>query len=171
MQDKPASTKFVDKGDHVELKRTVPTIQMSPKDVIEQLDAMRQNITNATAQVENMKTQIQKGEENIAVMKERAKDLEKHEEKFLKLQEAKLKAIYNNISAQAIEGVKKEYNWDKTLEDRQNRLQMYSFLQRKVATHPEVAENIAPRVHKKHLFSECFFDNPFEGYFPGERKA
>lgn len=161
---------FKKKGDKIIFKMDYPAEELNSKDIIEaidndqsQLKKQEEGIITLEKGIDSAEKNIEITKENIKAIKENISQLKKFEEWALTVQESKLKAVINQVKAECEKKVIDTYSKDDGLTADQNSTQMFHQYRQFIATHKEMAENIAPKVYKDRLYKAGFLDNPFIG--------
>jgi hypothetical protein len=154
--------------DGEKIKQTYPQIEkdLTPKDILNGLANVRNQIHQAEGSKEQLKRQMKKVDVDIVDMKKAEKELRELEPRCIEIQVEKLKSIVNSITsdcrAKAEDNAKKtiEKSPDAYTEEQKNNL-LYVEFQKLLATNEKVAERISNQIITKHLYEEPFFKNPF----------
>ena len=156
------SVRFVEKGDKVIMKQNHPNFEMDSREVMIQIDQLRNVITKTEAQIENSIKTIEAGKENNIVHGERLKSLEKFEPKMMEIQMSKAKILFEEVKVECKELVEKEYKTDDALTTDMNNKQRWRIYQQKVATNEKVATQLAPKVITKVFYKDSILDHPWD---------
>lgn len=159
---------FTKKGDKVLFKMNYPVEELNSKDIIEaidndqsQLKKQEEGIITLEKGIDSAKKNIEITGENIKAIEENLHKLKKFEEWALTVQESKLKAVVKQVKDECEKKVRDTYEKDDGLTADQNSIQEFHQYRQFIATHKEMAENIAPKVYKDRLYKAGFLDNPF----------
>ena len=154
------------KGDNLVQKVEVPDIDVTPKDVLDSIDQAEGQLNQMENQLQNMENQKKQIESNIQSAKDFIKDRKQFEEKCIELQIDKLKLLIGQIKddckKRAIEEADKTIAKDPSAYTEDQKKNMYYVnYQRFLATDKKIANRIANRIIKEHLFDKPIFNNPF----------
>ena len=161
-EKKTIEVRFVEKGDKIVMKQNYPNFEMDSREVMVQIDQLRNGIQKTKDQIANSETQVKNFKESIVINEERLKALEKFEPEMMAIQESKAKAILQEIKVECKELVEKEYKTDDALTEDMNNKQRWRIYQQKVATHEKAATQLAPKVITRFYYKESILDNPWE---------
>lgn len=153
---------FKKEGTVVKVKAVIPDEELSSKDVLETLqkfEAELQKIKDQEIQLEKQKEQLKKGTEHLTGM---IKDLGKHKEWALEVQQSKVKAILNEIKDEAIQAVRDTFVPDKELDADQNKRKMYLQLENVLFTNDRMRQEIYQDIAKKAVYTDPIIENPFK---------
>lgn len=152
--------RFVKRGDVVEAISTVEPEKLTPRDVLQNIQALE----NQKQQTEQQKGQAQQAVEQADKAIEHydglIKDLSKFKDWANEVQESKVKALVNEIKEECMAKVLDSYKGELP-EDRPN--EKFARLQNELAKHPKMASEIHPAVYNKLIFQEPVLDNPYLG--------
>ena len=154
---------FKEEGSTVVVKQEMPKRIMNSKDVIEQLGSLNKQEMQMIAQIQKFKDDIPPHESMLEEVQKRIKDLGKFKDKMMSIQVSKVKVIYNEIKDEVIKKVDKEYKANVVLGDAQNDRQKLIKLQHLIATHPKMAEEIAPTIIREYLFIDSIIEDHWGG--------
>jgi len=154
------------KGDNLTQKVDVPDIEVTPKDVLNSIDQAEGQLKQMEGQLQQMEGQKKQIEGNIESVKNFIKDRKQFEEKCTDLQIAKLKLLIAQISADCKKEAQRQA--DLTIakdpsaytEDQMANM-LYVNYQGLIARDKKIANKIATRIIREHLFDKPIFDNPF----------
>jgi hypothetical protein len=149
-------------GVNVVVKTDVPKLVLTPKNIIERIDWLRNSIARNEAQITQLKQQLEQGEKNSDELMRSLKEIQKYEKEALIVQESKAKAIYEEVKDECFKQVNEEYKEDKSLDERGNKMQKYHLYERKISTSEQAKNELAPRIIKKYYFTDSIIDNPFK---------
>lgn len=146
----------------VQVKTKEQTDELSYKDVVENLDRLEQATSQNYQQIASFEQQIKQCQDNIERMKKDKKELSKFRDEAVHTQKVKAKVLYLEQHEKAVEEVEDTYNTDPTLTDEQNNLQKFARYRHIIATHPDVAEQLAASIIKSEYYTNCIMANPWK---------
>lgn len=168
--------RFVEKGNKIVVKRTVPDRELSYKDVVETLAAVdnkkaefEKNIVEMRDDIEKAQENIKNFEEAIKTNKERRKDLAKFEEKANMYQEKLLFEKISQLKDKVAEDIKTKYNYDQALTAEQNEAQLFAQYQKTIATHEDIVSTVAVSIIRQVLYKTDKLESPFKGCFSDKK--
>ena len=152
----------IKKGNKVIIKRDVPDIELSSRDVITNLDGLRGARDKDEHQIKTAESQIVKLKEHIENIKASEKDISGFENWARELQVSKLKSYVEECKAQYEKQVMDEEKHDEGATPEQVTAGRYVKYQRLVATHDKINKEIAPTILREHLFENSILENPWK---------
>ena len=152
---------FKQKGNVVVMKERVSDIEITPKDILINIDSNQNQINQLEQQRINAENAIVKCNEGMANLRNTIKQLKKFEEWAVNCQVSKLKSIVEEIMQETIKKVNDTFEEDPVLTELQNNLHRFRQFQHYLAAHEKVVNEIAPRIYKEHLIINCYLDNPW----------
>ena len=153
-------------GDKIMQKIHIPNTRLTPKEILDSLDMVRNQISQMEAQKLQAETQIKRIGTDIESARSFEKNRAEFEEKCISIQLERLKEVISKISdsckgiadkdsRETIEKDPSAYN------DNQKANMNYVNYQRLLATDKVIATEISKRLIKDYLFDKPIFDNPF----------
>ena len=152
---------FKKEGAAIKIKSKIADEEFSSKDVVINLDNWHKNVAKAQndlLQLNNSRQQILEG---ISQSQGYIKELSKFEEWANEVQLSKLKALVAELKDAILVKVELEYEHDVCLTKEQDERAKFMQFQSSLATDKQVAEQIAPTIITKYLFTEPIFADPY----------
>lgn len=154
-------------GETIKQQVKVDDMKLTPKQVLDSLDSVRNQITQMEGQKEQAMNQIEGIDKQIKDAKGFEKDRAMFEKKCLKIQGDKLMLFISQIQDEskekalneAKETIAKDPN---AYSSEQKKNMSYLNYQKLLATNEKIAERISRRVITDKLYDFPVFDNPFE---------
>lgn len=160
---------FKQVGDKVVVKNHVEDTKLSPKEVIESIEAIKNNIKSIVEEVgknetniENLKANISQIDAQIPKFENDLKELDKFVAWAEKYQLSKLKNLIEEVKDECYNKVVVEYTYDKGLNNEGNNLQRYRQYQHKIATHKKVTEAVAQSIVNHNVIIDSLVANPWK---------
>lgn len=154
-------TRFVKKGDKVIMKEEVKNREFTPKEIIDNIDQMKNMMDKFESEIEKFKENIRQVESEKERIGELLKEVKKHESWAEEYQLSKLRTLAKELTPEAVNSVNKEYIVDNALGLEGNNRQRYAQLQNRIGRHPKVAENISSRYIKQVVYGPELLENPW----------
>ena len=149
--NKGVKRRFVRKGDVVVVKTDVQPVELSSKDIMNDIITISNSINQTQQQIQTSKTQLTQQESQLDALQESLKEVKKFEEWASGVQLSKLKAE----TAFAVERAKKKvedgYKHDESLTVEQNNTQMYHQFREYVIRDEVLNEKISNGMLRAHL--------------------
>ena len=154
--------KLVRKGAIVELKEDKPVIELHPKEVLDNIKALQDEIEKSNAAITKSEAaipELKKGiEQNTAMLAK----FNKFKEWATDWQKSKARTIIEDVKDKVLETVQREYKNDPTLTDEQNIGQKFRHYIGKLSTHPLIAEHISNEIMRDTFYINPNIANPFK---------
>lgn len=160
-------TDLVWDGELIKQSVTVEDEKISPKDMLDGLDMIRNNIKQMEEQQIQTKQQSEALDKNLKSAKAFEAERNPFEDKCIEFQLDKLKLYIRQLSEEckkeAEKLTKETIDKDPNAHTDQQKANMhYVHYQRLLATNKKIGKNIAKGLITKHLFEKPIFDNPFK---------
>jgi hypothetical protein len=159
---------FTRKGDVVVFRREIPDVELSCKDILDDisqdnksLNDQKTALTNLEKNIEVSKKNIEIVNQNIIMIEENLSKIKKFEDWAKEAQISKLKSIIEEIKDDIQKKVKESYIYDDALTAEQNKIQMFHQYREYISRSEKIAENISSSVYKEYLIKKDFIKNPF----------
>jgi len=161
------TNKFVWDGEKIKQVRTEEEQKFTPKDILNALNHVRNQIHLMKGDQEKMAQQAKILENNLKNASEHEMQLKEFEEKCIELQVEKLKFLIEQNHEECKEKAEKSSKATiekdpNSLTEAQKKQLPYLDYQRSLATHPKIAEKISSQIITKYLYDEPVFNNPFK---------
>ncbi len=161
-----SEVKFEWDGEKIKKQITTEDVKLTPKDLLDGLQATRHQITSMENQKVTAEQQIKNSKINLKHQRAHEAKLKPLEAKCIELQIEKLKfyvkqlhkECMNKAALSAKTVVAKDPNAYPKGAEKQI---AYLDYQKNLATHPKVAENICKGIITQYLYDTPVFDNPF----------
>lgn len=150
------------------VKETVPTESKkhTPKDILNALDHVRNQINSMEGSLENVEKQLNQTKNNIEDARKFEKELIGFEDKCVELQKEKINIVVNLIRSEckekALKDAKVTIAKDTTAyTDFQIKQMPYLNYQKLIATDKKMSEKVSNRMIRSFLYENPIFENPF----------
>jgi len=157
--------KIKKKGTKLVLSQTVAPLELTDKDVLDNIGNIVKQQQETAQQMMNLQQQLQALQGQQPNLAESLTLFKKHEAWAWELQDSKAKVLFDELSAELIERVRSTYEFDSVLGLDGNRKQMLHQYRHYMATHRKVAEALSQHTIQKWFYKEMSFitadTNPF----------
>jgi len=153
--------RFVKKGNVIVMKEEVKDREFSAKEIVDNVVSMETMIQNAHDEVSKKEQEIIKFKAEAERLGGLLKEVKKHEEWAVGLQQSKLKALVAELWPALKLEVENEYVVDNVLTQVGNNKQRYAQLQNKLGRHPKIAEAISAKFIKEDIYGPTLVTNPW----------
>jgi len=142
---------FVRKGDVVVVKTDVQPVELSSKDIMNDIITISNSINQTQQQIQTSKTQLAQQESQLNALQESLKEVKRFEEWASGVQLSKLKAEISLAVERTKKKVEDEYKQDDALTPEQNITQMYHQFREYLTRDETLNEKISNGMLRAHL--------------------
>ena len=152
---------FKKEGTKIVLKQEIPKIELTSKDILFAIGQDKCELEKQKTQKAQVESQLPMFDENIKNIEENLKKITKFEDWATEIQVSKLKAIANEIKNEVEKKVKDGYEFDDTLTEEQNKIQMFCQYKGYIQRHEKVNKEIFSTVIMSETTKKGYLVNPF----------
>ncbi len=159
--------KLVWDGETVKQSVNIPDKKLTPKEILDSLDHVRNQILQLKQQKQQIEQQSVTIDRNLKSGESFEKERGEFEEECLRIQKEKLKLYINQLTLeykeQAIKDAEKTIAEDPNAytEDQKQNMKYVNF-QKLLGTNGKIAQNISKRIITECLYQKPIFDNPYK---------
>jgi hypothetical protein len=158
---KEIDRKFQQKGSVVVMSETVPDVELTDKDVINNIEGFEARIQQTEDNIHKLQDNLKTSEDDLIALRDGLKKINHFKEWAENYQLSKVKTIIDEEFEKCRLLADAEYKIDVSLSDEQNARAKYMLLQRKIANCESVREKLARSTITKYLFTESLVKNPY----------
>ena len=163
--------RFVQKGNKIVIKENVPDIELTPKNVLNNIAYLNNALGKIDTQIQQSEATIKQGLEQQKNFAESLKGFMKWEQWATDIQISSLKHLIPEAVELCIPVVREKCAYDDTMNAKDNSMQFYNQLVQYVGRYDKIADEVDANIIKTYIFTKTMVENPWIGQTEEQLKS